>query len=201
MNHPPLPRPRAVLFDMDGTLTQPLLDFDRIRAELEIAPGQPILEAIAAMPDRRRASAMAILHRHEDDAAQQATLNPGCHNLLDWLGRQSIPTAIITRNSRTCAAVVVELHGLSPNVLITRDDALPFKPDPAPLLEACRRLAVQPDQAWMVGDAVFDIQAGHRAGVHTVWISHGRRLHFVPAPHRTVTSLTALKDELVACFA
>src|SRR5690606_28954971 len=90
MNHPPLLRPRAVLFDMDGTLTEPLLDFDAIRAELEIAPGAPILEAIAAMPAARRASAMAILHRHEDDAAQRATLNPGCHDLLDWLRRQSI---------------------------------------------------------------------------------------------------------------
>src|SRR5688572_458277 len=135
MTAPSLPRPRAILFDMDGTLTEPLLDFDQIRADLQIPPGEPILEAMAAMPSHRRAEAERILHRHEDDAARQATLNAGCESLLAWLAAQHIRIAIITRNSRTCAQTVVALHDLAPDAIITRDDDLPFKPDPAPLLE------------------------------------------------------------------
>ena len=47
--------PRAVLFDMDGTLTEPMLDFPRIKAEMGIGD-RPILEALAEMsgPDARR---------------------------------------------------------------------------------------------------------------------------------------------------
>ncbi len=40
--------PRAMLFDMDGTLTAPFLDFDRIKSEMGIG-NQPILEAIAKL--------------------------------------------------------------------------------------------------------------------------------------------------------
>ena len=44
---------RAVIFDMDGTLTKPCLDFDAIRAEMGLS-GEPILEAMARMtPDER----------------------------------------------------------------------------------------------------------------------------------------------------
>ena len=46
--------PRAILFDMDGTLTEPMLDFPRIRADMGIAQG-PILESLAQMDEPRRA--------------------------------------------------------------------------------------------------------------------------------------------------
>ena len=39
----------AVIFDLDGTLTIPLLDFNRIRQEIGISDGFPILEALATM--------------------------------------------------------------------------------------------------------------------------------------------------------
>lgn len=43
-----LHRPRVILFDMDGTLTEPLLDFPRIKADMGIG-NRPILEALAEM--------------------------------------------------------------------------------------------------------------------------------------------------------
>jgi len=45
--------PRAILFDMDGTLTEPLLDFPRIKAEMGIGQ-RPILEALAEMDEQSR---------------------------------------------------------------------------------------------------------------------------------------------------
>ena len=90
--------PRAMLFDMDGTLTEPLLDFPRIKADMGIGNG-PILEALAAMDPAARTVAEATLHRHEDDAAGRSTLNPGCLELLAALAARGIASAIITRNS------------------------------------------------------------------------------------------------------
>ena len=176
---------------MDGTLTEPYLDFEAIRREMGVAPGRWLLEAIGAMPAAERAAAEAILHRHEESAATNSTLNPGCDELIAWVREHRLPTALITRNSRCSAACVLERHGLEFDVLITRDDGK-FKPDPDPLLLACDRLNIRPADAWMIGDGSHDIIAGRAAGVPTVWISHGRTREFDAQPWQTVSGLHEL---------
>ncbi len=154
----PLIRPRAILFDMDGTLTEPYLDFDAMKAEMGI-PNQPILETLAKMNNADRAKAEAILHRHEEQAAVESTLNPGCVELLTWLKTVGIETALITRNTRRSVETVFDRHELHFDICITREDGK-FKPDPAPLLLACERLKMTVNDAWMVGDSYHDIDAG-----------------------------------------
>lgn len=182
--------PRAILFDMDGTLTVPMLDFPAIKRDMGIGT-RPILEALAEMTPPDRARAEAILHRHEEHAAANSELNPGCTELLVHLAERQIPTAIITRNSRRSTTTVLARHRLKIEILITREDA-PHKPDPAPLLLACRRLDVTPSQAWMVGDGQYDIEAARGAGVHSIWLSHGRARPFDASPDVTVADLYEL---------
>ena len=91
----PLILPAAVLFDMDGTLTEPMLNFPKIKAEMGIG-NRPILEALAEMKPAERQAADAILCRHEKEAAERSSLNPGCRALLDWLDARGIPIALIT---------------------------------------------------------------------------------------------------------
>jgi HAD superfamily hydrolase (TIGR01509 family) len=190
-SHDPLRLPRAVLFDMDGTLTRPLLDFPRIKAEMGIGD-RPILEALAEMDRGTRAAAEVVLLRHEEAAALDSTLNEGCRDVLGWLGQRMIRTALITRNSRASVVTVVRRHGLPIDLTIAREDAPP-KPDPMPLLLACQRLAVEPGDAWMVGDGQYDVEAGLAAGVRTVWVSHGRSRAFQAAPWRSVADLCQLQ--------
>jgi HAD superfamily hydrolase (TIGR01509 family) len=182
-------RPSALLFDMDGTLTRPMLNFPRIRAEMGIAGNQPILEALAAMEPDTRQRAQAVLLRHEEAAAADSALNDGCEQLVRWIRDRDIPLALITRNSRRSADVVLKKHGLVIDLLATRDDGA-FKPDPAPLLLACKRLGIAAAHAWMIGDGRYDIEAGQAAGMKTVWLSHGREnREFDAAPWRVVTDL------------
>lgn len=182
---------------MDGTLTEPMLDFAAIKAEMGIGD-RPILEAMASMDAVTRAAAECVLHRHEELAATQSTLNAGCQTLLDWIEGKRIRTAIITRNSRRSADAVFARHGLRFEVLITREDGR-FKPDPAPLLLACDRLGIPPANAWMVGDGQYDIEAGLAAGTRTVWVSHGRARPFAADPWRTVKNLPELSTLLTLC--
>lgn len=193
----PLAAPRALLFDMDGTLTEPCLDFPAIKAAMGIAVTQPILEALAEMSAEQRAAAEAILHEYEDRAAQESRLNRGCDRLIEWIARRGFKTALITRNSRKSVACVLGRHGLSFDVLITRECANgKYKPDPTPLRIACAQLGVHADQAWMIGDSYHDVDAGAAAGISTVWVSHGHARTFASEPWRTVRDLPELLDLL-----
>lgn len=196
-NAPPNIVPRAVLFDMDGTLTTPALDFPRIKQAMGIDPQRPILEALAQMSPAARRAAEDVLNTFEEEAARTSTLNPGCREVLALLDAGGIRTALITRNSRSSVTTVLAAHGLQISVLISRDDAPP-KPDPEPLFRACRALEVPPGQAWMVGDGEFDVQAGLNAGCPTVWLSHRRDRHFPEQPWRQVDDLWGLIDLLDA---
>jgi HAD superfamily hydrolase (TIGR01509 family) len=191
------PPPRALLFDMDGTLTEPALDSPRIKAAMGIALERPILEALAEMDAATRATAEATLHEYEDRAARESVLNPGCDELIQWIAARRFKTALITRNSRKSVASVLARHGLKFDLLITRECADgKFKPDPTPLLMACEQLGVRPDEAWMIGDSHHDVNAGIAARTQTVWLSHAQPKAFEAQPWRTVRDLAELLDLL-----
>jgi HAD superfamily hydrolase (TIGR01549 family) len=189
--------PRAILFDMDGTLTEPMLDFPRIKSEMGIGD-RPILEALVEMSESDRAEAEAVLHRHEEIAAAGSTLNPCCRELLDWLDENGIRTALITRNSTASVKTVIERHGLRIDLTLSRADARP-KPDPHALHEACRRLEVCEQDVWMVGDGPYDVEAGNAARIPTVWLSHGREKPFAAEPWKVVRDLGELLRMLQTC--
>ena len=183
---------------MDGTLTEPYLDFPRMKAEMGIPLDRPILEAMAEMGVDDRAKAATILHRHEEIAAAGSTLNAGCRDLIAMLEELQIRSALITRNSPASVRTVMAAHALTFAVMITRDDAPP-KPLPDALHHACRRLGVAEADSWMLGDGQYDVEAGRAAGVRTVWVSHGRVRPFTAEPWRTVRDLCELSDLLRRC--
>lgn len=162
---------RAVIFDMDGTLTRPFLDFPAIRAAVGVP--EPLLENMLAMaPGTERDRAFAILEKFEDEAAGKSELNPGARELLDFLARRSIPTGLVTRNSRRSTDLTLTRHSLRIDYAVTRDDA-PAKPRPEPLWKICERFRVLPANTLMVGDFKFDILAGRNAGTKTALLTNG----------------------------
>jgi len=171
------PRVSAVLFDMDGTLTQPCLDFDAIRREIGLPtePRTPVLEAIEKMPPDARRRAERILLRHEAEAAEASILWEDTLPVLSAIRGVGIPIGCITRNSRRSAETVMALHGLHFDALYTREDG-PLKPSPEPIHAICRKLHADPRKAWMVGDYLFDMQAGKAAGATTVLMLGDARL-------------------------
>src|SRR5688572_12187198 len=181
--------PAAILFDLDGTLTAPLLDFPRIHREMGIGD-RGILEAMAEMDAEQREKAEAILLRHEREAAEGSTLNAGRREMLAYVAGR-MPAAVVTRNSDESTRTVLARHGLTFEVLITREYGI-FKPGPEPVVEACRRLGVSPRRTWFVGDGQFDVEAGRAAGARTVWVSHGKPKSFAAEPWASVRDLPEL---------
>ncbi len=164
----------AVIFDLDGTLTKPYLDFDAIRAELGLEG--PILEAMAQMDSVSRQRAEVVVLRHEREAAENATLQDGAVEVLTACRARGHPIAILTRNARSTVNLVLQNHGITVDALRTREDGA-IKPSAQPILSICEELRADPRCSWMVGDYLFDIMSGRAAGTHTVLMIGDR-----PAP-------------------
>lgn len=157
---------QAVIFDLDGTLTRPYLDFGAIRAELAIAGGQPILEAMEGMTLPQRARVEAVLDRHEAEAAGNSELHDGAAEMLATLRSRGVRLGLLTRNSRRSVETVLAKHALAFDFIRTREDGA-IKPSAEPVMAICRALGVAPARTLTVGDYLFDIQAGRAAGTRT----------------------------------
>lgn len=164
-----LPRPRAVIFDMDGTLTEPELDFDAIRAEIGMPDGVPILEHLTAVGEAERARAESIMVRHEREAIARATLADGCADLLGHLRGMEIPMAILTRNVREVVETFARMFAFEFHAVYTREDGPP-KPSPHGARLLCQAMGVDPAATLAVGDYKYDVIAGRDAGCRTVLV-------------------------------
>ena len=91
---------KTVLFDLDGTLTVPVIDFDGLRRRLGTPMGVPLTQALNALPEAERESGFAIVREAELEAARIARANRGAVELVRWLHGNGFATAIITRNFR-----------------------------------------------------------------------------------------------------
>ncbi|MCK6457357.1 MAG: HAD family hydrolase [Phycisphaerae bacterium] len=157
---------RAIIFDMDGTLTRPVLDFDALAARIGIDEG-PILEAMQRMDDAARRRAESILQEVEADAAARSELQPGAMEVVQALRDARIPTALMTRNSRCSVETFLDRHGLRFDAVRTREDGV-VKPSPEPVHQLCRTLGVPAGQTWVIGDYRFDIDCAIAAGATAV---------------------------------
>lgn len=168
---------RAVVFDMDGTLTESQLDFDRIRRECGLPDGEPILEYMERAPHAERRRIAQVLEAHEARSAGQCALREGAGEVVRELHRRGLRTALLTRNSARSVGTVLRRFGLRFDCCVSRDDGPP-KPSAEPVLTIARELGLDPSELLVVGDYVFDVQAGRAAGAATALL----RVRQCPVP-------------------
>lgn len=161
------------IFDLDGTLTLPVHDFAFIRRELAIPDGSDILGHLdTLLPDEA-----ALRHRRlydiEHDLACHAEAAPGALDLLALLDSLSVQMGILTRNSREIALLTLDTIGaqqyFDDSHVLGRDEVTP-KPDPAGILHLLKKWGTRADSVVMVGDYLFDLQAGRSAGAITIHV-------------------------------
>lgn len=167
---------RHWIFDLDGTLTVAIHDFDGLRARLRLPSGQPILEAIAARPAREHAALHAAVVAWEVEMVALARPAAGARALLEVLTHHR--RAVLTRNTSAVAHATLTAVGLGGRFdpVFGRGDAA-AKPSPEGIERILRLWGAPPEDAVMVGDYGFDLRAGRAAGVATVLVDpsgHGR---------------------------
>ena len=189
-----LPAPRAVLFDLDGTLADTAPDLaaavNWMRAERGLEPTPYALLRPTASAGARGMIGAAFglapgdegyeelrvqwFERYQSNMAVHSTLFDGVSDLLDGLTTAGMAWGIVTNKPARFTDPLVPMIGLAHAGCVISGDTTPHsKPHPAPLLEAARRLDIDPTHCWYVGDDQRDIEAGRRAGTMTVAVGWG----------------------------
>lgn len=195
---------RLLIFDWDGTLVDSI---GRIVASLRYAAcmcdlpqlgderlkgiiGLGMMEAIDCLYPDLHATAQVDRFRkaygdHYLELEQQpSALFPGVLDALDAFRAEGYQLAVATGKSRRGLHAVLQGRGWLDYFDVTRcADETASKPDPQMLLEILAHCGVNPGQALMVGDSVFDLQMARHAAVDSVAVGYGAQ------------SLTTLKAE------
>ena len=163
---------KAVIFDLDGTITEPYFDFGAIREEIGVPRDSgPLLETMRNMTKEQRSRAERILHHHEQIAVEASQMNPGARETIEALRSAGIRVGILTRNLRDNALAVAQKHDLEFDGIVGREEG-PAKPDSFGVVHLCRQFAVEASQTMVVGDYLFDLQCAKAAGAIAVWLKN-----------------------------
>jgi HAD superfamily hydrolase (TIGR01509 family) len=199
-------RPRAVVFDLDGTLIDSLpLVLAAVGHALEPFGSRPTTEIFARLggpPERFLGTLLndlknlpVALERLETFHRKNAHLiqpYKGVSSLLAALRSAGVQVAIWTGRDRVSADWLLREHQLAGffATIVCGDDLPSHKPDSEGLREIMRRLGVKPDETLFVGDADVDVLGGVGCGVDTLLIRHSREveLHIASKSWRTVGS-------------
>jgi HAD superfamily hydrolase (TIGR01509 family) len=190
-----IPLPKAVLFDLDGTLVDtvatriaaweqaladadfptgrdrlaPLIGLDGKRLAREIAAltGRPIDEARSEEIDRRSGEIYAELN-----AAPRPL--PGFRALVAELERREVAWAIATSSRKEQVAGSVAALGLPREPMIVDASHVKHaKPEPDLLLLAAKQVRVDPAACWYVGDSTWDMVSAVAAGMLAIGVTAG----------------------------
>ena len=97
----------------------------------------------------------------------------GAIETLKYLKENKIATSIVTsRNPDSVKKYLAAFDLLSVfSYIVTPLDTINHKPSADPVLKALELMKAQPEEAVFIGDSIYDIESGNRAGVKTVYTS------------------------------
>jgi HAD superfamily hydrolase (TIGR01509 family) len=186
---------RALIFDLDGTLVDTVYAhvFAWQRALIEL--GSPVdgwrihrrigmsgglfARAVAREIGRELTptEAESLQRRHGEifrEILPDRRPLPGAMELLETLRRNGVVHGIATSGRRPEIDRSLDaLHIPPETVVVERGDVLRAKPEPDLFLACQQRLGVEPDDCYVVGDAVWDLLAARRAGMLSVGLLSG----------------------------
>jgi phosphoglycolate phosphatase len=186
---------RAFVFDFDGTLAIPNIDFalmrrqvDAIAARYGADPDQfkhlYILEMIDRLATQLEqdsggragnfyGDAHGSILALEAECARTGGMLPGAIEVLQVLRQRGFKVGVVTRNSESAVRTICTMIDTLCDVFLPREAVRFVKPHPEHLELALERLQVSAQQAVMVGDGPIDITAGKAVGLKTIAVLTG----------------------------
>jgi phosphoglycolate phosphatase len=190
--------PKAVLFDLDGTLLDtsedigdsvnrvlarhgyPTHSIDAYRTFIGDGVEMLILRALPShMRDDDRIHLCMKEYREDYSHNWDKKTKPydGVPEMLDILVTRGLPMAILSNkpdeSARQCAAQL--LSDWTFDLIVGASATLPLKPDPAGALLVARTLGISPADFLYVGDTAVDMRTALAAGMFAVGVLWGFR--------------------------
>jgi phosphoglycolate phosphatase len=191
---------KAVIFDLDGTLTVLSLPLDAMRRDTkEYYRSQGVPAELFDSEDGISSSTVKareyffsrgttddewrqmegeidkMLSRHEGWAATDAKIIDGSLDVVNELKSMGLKTAILTNNGRTAVDLILKQLPMGNlfDVIQTRNESPSPKPFPDGLNHLIERIAVKPKEVVYIGDARIDGAAAKRAGIEFWGVTTG----------------------------
>jgi len=189
---------RAVLIDLDGTLTMFNIDISAMSRALHIIVDEESLSHLFNDVERPFQYFMRLnelrgvigedKYTHvrkrfhdaacnlESTAATKAVKTPYSDYFLESLESLGLKMGLVTNSCRNAAELVLNRLGFKKyfRVIIARDDVDRMKPYPDPLNKAVSILGVSLDESLYIGDSIMDVLAGEAAGITTIYLDTTR---------------------------
>ncbi len=185
-------RLKAVVFDLDGTLVDSKIDYERMAGMIRVVlseggvpeerltdrrkiyqiirGGDKVLTDLGVEPAKRTRIAGEmehIMNRVELDGAHLSKPMRNAGETLKALKGRGLGIGIATRGCREYAAESMRLTGIHGYVdkCLARDDVPYPKPDPRHLLDVVTHLGAGPGDVFYVGDTSTDLETANAANV------------------------------------
>jgi phosphoglycolate phosphatase len=187
------------MIDLDGTLADTIPDLAEAANRMLRELGRPALaltllrtfvgKGIPKLVERSLAGALEesvdgglleqalpIFERcYAEENGRHTVVFPGVREGLRQLRDMQLPLACVTNKAERFTRALLEQLGLARSFeQVIAGDTLPQKkPDPQPLLHACRGFGIAPGDMLMIGDSANDVEAARAAGCPVFCVEYG----------------------------
>ncbi|MEJ2696194.1 MAG: HAD-IA family hydrolase [Candidatus Sulfobium sp.] len=183
-----------IIFDLDGTLVNSIVDItnalnyaiepyklDKMTVEKTVGMvGEGLTALVEKMLGKENAAIMpGVMDRfmgyYSDHLADFTVPYPGVPETLEKLAdyRKAVVSNKREALSKRLLGDLKLLHYF--DVILGSDSVGEKKPSPKPILHILDMAKVKPDQAVIVGDSNYDMEAGKAAGIKTIAVTYGYR--------------------------
>jgi phosphoglycolate phosphatase len=186
---------KLIIFDLDGTLVDSSTDISNaINYALEgtnVPPvtvqetitiiGEGITRLFEKIIEKNNLSAekdiliQRFLNHYSAHLTDNTPVYPGVKETMEAL--KEYPKAVISNKREDLSSRILEILGMRKyfDVVVGSDTTSERKPSPVPIQYVLSRFEAKPEEAVIVGDSNFDIEAGKAAGVTTIAVTYGYR--------------------------
>lgn len=212
---------RAVIFDWDGVVVDSSAHHERSWEILAARRGLPLpsdhfkrgfgKKNNVIIPDLGWAADPAEVDvlAHEKEEIYRSLVRekgieplPGVRELLQALRTKNIPCAIASSTERANLDLPIDLMGLREffTVIVSGEEVVHGKPDPAVFLLAAERLGLAPADCVVIEDALVGIEAAHRAGMRVLAVATTNPLAALGSAHAAVSGMADINPERLAAL-
>lgn len=186
---------KAVVFDLDGTLTDTLTDIGNAMNHTLALHGLPTYEmdryrylvgsgmkrlahlAVGDHQDMYETVLAGYASYYAQHATDTTAPYPGIIDMLRALHERGLKLCVFSNKPHGDVVTVVKQYlGEIPfDVVQGQIESVPVKPDPAGALNCAKALGVAPEECLYLGDTDVDMLCARNAGMHPIGVKWGFR--------------------------